>query len=216
MSHYFFDRQEFLQKVKDRYYNNGNKEKAAEYYIANKEDFRENVKIKYRNLSEEEKEVKREYGINRCISIIEDKKQTKKRQGDYQASKKQRQKNTFKKMSKKILKFDDVEVNKKEVHASKQQIALDLEDIDKILVFDKFKHNDKGFQYFAGYENDNIIRSLCIIFSQTSRYIKHFDNDGKNMSFKIEGDNVFVKYIGMTNRIKEKLGIKFLSDPVFD
>ena len=58
MSHYFFDRQEFLQKVKDRYYNNGNKEKAAEYYIANKEDLRENVKIKYRNLSEEEKEVK--------------------------------------------------------------------------------------------------------------------------------------------------------------
>ena len=119
-------------------------------------------------------------------------------------------------MSKKILKFDDVEVNKKELHTSKQLIALDLEDINKILVSDKFKHSDKGFQYFAGYENDNIIRSLCIIFSQMSRYIKHFVNDGKNMPLKIEGDNALVKYIGITNRIKEKLGVKFLSDPVFD
>ena len=26
-----------------------------------------------------------------------------------------------------------------------------------------------------------------------SEYIKYFDNDGKNMSFKIENDNVLVK-----------------------
>ena len=33
----FFNREESLQKAKDRYHNCGGKEKAPEYYIANKE-----------------------------------------------------------------------------------------------------------------------------------------------------------------------------------
>ena len=37
MSYYFFNGQELLQKVKDRYHNCGGKEKAAECYIENKE-----------------------------------------------------------------------------------------------------------------------------------------------------------------------------------
>ena len=37
MSYYFFDREELLQKAKDRYHNFGGKEEDAEYYIANKE-----------------------------------------------------------------------------------------------------------------------------------------------------------------------------------
>ena len=52
MSYYFFNRQELLQRAKDRYHNGG-KEKAAEYYIANKEVLKENAKIEYSNLSEE-------------------------------------------------------------------------------------------------------------------------------------------------------------------
>ena len=34
-----------------------------------------------------------------------------------------------------------------------------------------------------------------------SAYIKYFDNRGRNMSFKIEYDNVLVKYIEIRNRI---------------
>ena len=33
MSNYWFNRQELLQKAKDRYYNGGGQEKAAAYYI---------------------------------------------------------------------------------------------------------------------------------------------------------------------------------------
>ena len=60
-----FNRQELLQKAKDRYHNCGGKEKAAEYYAANKEVLKENAKNKYVNVSEEEKGAKREYGRNR-------------------------------------------------------------------------------------------------------------------------------------------------------
>ena len=89
-------------------------------------------------------------------------------------------------MSEKKLKFGDVEVNKKEFHASKQSVALNLVDIDKIVISAKFKHSDEGSKYFIGYKDENIIRSLCMLLPQMSEYIKYFDNGGKNMSFKIE------------------------------
>ena len=41
-------------------------------------------------------------------------------------------------MSEKTLKYDNVEVNKKEFHASKQAIDLNLVDTDKIVISDKF------------------------------------------------------------------------------
>ena len=76
-------------------------------------------------------------------------------------------------MSEKTLKFGDVEVNKKEFHASKQPIALNLVDIDKIVISDKFQHGDKGSKYLIGYKDDDIIRPLCTVLPQMSGYIKH-------------------------------------------
>ena len=42
-------------------------------------------------------------------------------------------------MSKKALKFYNVEVNKKEFQTSKEPIALDLVNVDQILISDKFR-----------------------------------------------------------------------------
>ena len=63
--------------------------------------------------------------------------------------------------SKKTLKFDNAEVNKKEFNTSKQ-ISTSVT-IDQILISDKFKHSDTSFKYFIGYKDNNIIRLLCII-----------------------------------------------------
>ena len=95
-------------------------------------------------------------------------------------------------MSKKKLKLDNDEVNKKEFPTFKQPIALDFVNLDQILISHKFKHSDTGFQYFVGYKNDNIVRPLCIILPQMSGYIKYFDNGGKNMSLMIEDDSILV------------------------
>ena len=51
MSYYWFNRQEILQKAKERY----SKEKAAKYYLENKEAIKEKWRECYKNLSEEEK-----------------------------------------------------------------------------------------------------------------------------------------------------------------
>ena len=52
MSYYYFNRQEILQKAKERY----SKEKAAEYYAQNKEAIKEKSREHYKNLSPEEKD----------------------------------------------------------------------------------------------------------------------------------------------------------------
>ena len=98
-------------------------------------------------------------------------------------------------MSEQILKFGDIVVNKKEFHASKQAIALNLVNTNKIVVFNKFKHSDDGFKYFIVYlHDDDVIRPLRIILPQMSGYIKYFDNGGKNMSFKIGDESVYLKH----------------------
>ena len=48
------------------------------------------------------------------------------------------------------LKFDNIRVNKKEFHKSKQPIDLISVNIDQIVVSDKFKHSDEGYKYFIG------------------------------------------------------------------
>ena len=52
MSYYWFNRQEILQKAKEKY----SKEKAAEYYLKNKEAIKEKSRERYKNLSQEEKD----------------------------------------------------------------------------------------------------------------------------------------------------------------
>ena len=66
-------------------------------------------------------------------------------------------------MSEKTLKLGDFKVNKKGLPAFKQVITLNLVDMDKTVISDKFKHSDNGSKYYIGYTNDNVIRSLCIV-----------------------------------------------------
>ena len=101
-------------------------------------------------------------------------------------------------MSEQTLKIGDIVVNKREFHASKQEIVLNLVKTNKIIVSDNIKHSDNGFKYFIGY----FIRPLCIILPQMSGYVKYFDNDGKNMSFKIEDESVYLKCTEIWNKIK--------------
>ena len=48
-------------------------------------------------------------------------------------------------------------LNKKEFHGSKPPTALNLVNVNQILISDKFKHSDTGCQYFIGYKDNNFI-----------------------------------------------------------
>ena len=49
-----------------------------------------------------------------------------------------------------------------------------------------------------------------------SGYIKYFENSGKNMSFLIKDDEVWEKYVQIWDIIKNKLGIKFHTEPIYE
>ena len=49
-----------------------------------------------------------------------------------------------------------------------------------------------------------------------SGYIKYFENGSKNMSFLIKDDEVWEKYEQIWDVIKNKLGIKFHSEPIYE
>ena len=66
-------------------------------------------------------------------------------------------------MSEKTLKFNNIRVNKKEFHKSKQPIDLMSVNFDQIIVSDKFKHSDEGFKYFIGYQEGETVKPLYII-----------------------------------------------------
>ena len=84
-------------------------------------------------------------------------------------------------MSEVTLKFDNIRVNKKELHNSKQPINLDLVNVDQIVISDKFKHNDDGFKYFIGYKEGETVKSFQIVLPQMSGYTKYIENGGKKM-----------------------------------
>ena len=119
---------------------------------------------------------------------------------------------------KRSLIFNDIEVSKKEFYDNKKAIPLISVDINNIVVNNKTKNNNEKSKYFIAYLNDidNIVSHLCIILPQMSGYIKYFENGGKNMSFKIEEDQVYIKYNRICNKIKELLNMKFHSEPIYD
>ena len=119
-------------------------------------------------------------------------------------------------MGEKTLKFNNIKVNKKEFHKSKQAIDLDSVDTGKIVVSDRFKHSEEGFKYFMSYQKDEIVKPLGIILPQINGYIKYVENSGKNMSFLIKNSEVWKKYEDIWNFIKNKTNIKFHSQPIYE
>ena len=119
-------------------------------------------------------------------------------------------------MTEKTLKFNNIRVNKKKFHMSKKAIDLMSVNVNKIVVSDKFNHNEDCFKYFIGYQKGEIVRPLCIILPQMNGYIKYFEYGNPNMSFLIKDEEVGGKYEQIWDVIKNKLKIKFHSKPVYE
>ena len=71
MSYYWFNKQEILQKAKERY----SKEKAEEYYLQNREAIKEKARDCYRHLPEEEKNKIKDYQKKRYQELLQYKKE---------------------------------------------------------------------------------------------------------------------------------------------
>ena len=119
-------------------------------------------------------------------------------------------------MTGETLKFNNIRVNKKEFHMSKKPINLMSVNVNKIVVSDRFNYNEDGYQYFISYQKGETVKPLCIILLQMSLYIKYFEYRDMNMSFLIKDEEVGEQYKQIWSVIKNKLGIKFHSKPIYE
>ena len=87
-------------------------------------------------------------------------------------------------MSRKSINFDDKKINKSTFYKNKNLFNIHDLDANKILAFKKDSYGTKdSLKYFIGYNDDDVIRPLCINLPQMIVYVKHFDSD-KTRSFK--------------------------------
>ena len=99
---------------------------------------------------------------------------------------------------------------------AKKGIKLNDIIIKNIVVSNKIKINDKIVKYYIGHIVDDVI-PLILLLPNMSGWIKYFEQGGKNMSFKIEDDDVYIKYNNIWNKIKDLLsGIRLSSDVIYD
>ena len=106
-------------------------------------------------------------------------------------------------MSGKSINFEDKQINKSNFYKNKKIFNIYDLDVNKILASEKESYGTKSsFKYFIGYNDDDVIRSLCIKLPQMVGYVKHFHSN-KTMSFKVGDNKLLKKY----NKIWKKLVI---------
>ena len=118
-------------------------------------------------------------------------------------------------MSGKNIKFHDKK-NKKSIFYKNKAIN-NIEDINvnNILVSKKEPYGNKNsFKYFIGYNDNDIIRPLCIRLPQMTGYARKFD-ENETMSFIIKDKQLFKKYTKIWQTIEELMKINFESKPVY-
>ena len=110
--------------------------------------------------------------------------------------------------------FDKKKVKKSDFYKNKKVIKIDDIDVNKILVSKKEPcGTNKPIKYFIRY-NDDVIRPLCIILPQMIGYVKCFDGN-KKMSFKAIDNELLKKYTQIWKKVRNLLNIKFDSEPVY-
>ena len=97
-------------------------------------------------------------------------------------------------MSGKIINVDDKKINKSNFYKNKKLFSLNDIDVNKIIVSKKESYcTINSLKYSIGYNDDDVIRPLCIILPQMIGYVKHFDSN-KTMSLKVSDNKILKKY----------------------
>ena len=82
-------------------------------------------------------------------------------------------------------------------YKNKKIFYIDVIDVNKILVSKKETYGKyNSLKYFIGYNDNDVIRPLCLKIWKMTGYINEF-NENKNtitMSFRVNDEQIFKKY----------------------
>ena len=87
-------------------------------------------------------------------------------------------------MSGKNINFDDKKIEKSELYKNKKIFQIDNIDVNKIFVSKKEPYDTKkALKYFIGYNDNDVIRPLCLRLPQMTGYARKFEENA-TMSFR--------------------------------
>ena len=119
-------------------------------------------------------------------------------------------------MSGKNINFDNKN-NKKSNFYNKNKKVFNIYDIDvnKILVSKKEQYGKyNSFKYFIGYNDNDVIRPLCVRLPQMTGYAKKFDENA-TMSFRANNKQILKNYNKIWGKVEKLMRIDFESKPVY-
>ena len=94
-------------------------------------------------------------------------------------------------MNGKNINFDDKKIKKSKFYKNKKVFQIDDIDIIKILVSKKEPYGTKNaLKYFIGYNDNDVIRLLCLSVSQMTGYFKKF-NENATIDVKFNNKQLF-------------------------
>ena len=118
-------------------------------------------------------------------------------------------------MSRKNIHFDDKKIRKSEFYKNKKVFQIDEIDVNKILVSKKESYRTKNaLKYFIGYNDDDVIRPLCVRLSQMTGYARKFDKN-VTMSFRANNKQVLKNYNKIWEKVEKVMKENFESKPVY-
>ena len=106
-------------------------------------------------------------------------------------------------MSGKSVNFNDIKIKKSDFHKNKKINNIEDINTDNILVFKKEPYGTKknSFKYFIGYNDNDIIRPLCIRLPQMTGYARKF-NENVTMSFIVKDKKLLKNIVKYGKQLK--------------
>ena len=118
-------------------------------------------------------------------------------------------------MSGKGISFDDKIIKKSDFCKNKKIFQIDDIDANKILLSKKEPYGTKNaLKYFIGYNDDDIIRPLCLRLSQMIGYARKFD-ENTTMSLRVNNKELLKNYNKICEKVERLMKINFESKPVY-
>ena len=118
-------------------------------------------------------------------------------------------------MSGKNINFDDKKIRKSDFYKNEKINNIEDIDINNILVSKKESYGNKNsLKYFIGYNDNDIIRPLCIRLPQMIRYARKFDENA-TMSFIVKDNQLLKNYSKIWEETEKLTKINFESKPVY-
>ena len=118
-------------------------------------------------------------------------------------------------MNGKSVKFDGKKIKRSGFYKNKKLFQIINVNVNKILVSKEEPYGTQNsFKYFIGYNDNDVIRQLCVKLPQITGYARKFEFDS-TMSFKISDTRLLKRYSQIWKKVEKLLKIEFSSKPVY-